>query len=186
MSGTNARPLLRMTCANKLTPGEGHASLPVYHHPPGRPRLRRTALPASRPPHRPRPQVQGRGPVGRPVLGGRPHQFAGRRLCQPARRTVGHGCPRCLAGYPARVCRAAAPPQPRSGGRPAQGSGQASPAAGVRPDLGPLPRPAAARRRRGLPPSRWRRSSNGCCGKRRRPACGRVTCCWTRGSARWR
>src|SRR6266545_96905 len=153
MSGTSARPLLIMTCATKSSPGEGHAPLSLYHHSSRRPRLRRATVPASRPPQGSRPQVQSVCFVGGPVLGRQPHQLAGRRLRQPARGALGQCRPRRLAGYLARLCRAATPPQPRPRRRPAQGPAPTSPAAGVRPDLGALPRPAPALRRRGLPRS---------------------------------
>src|SRR5215468_6402680 len=63
MGRTNARPLLIMTCATRSSPGESHASLPVYYHSSRRPRLRRATVPAAHPLGGPRPHVQGVGPV---------------------------------------------------------------------------------------------------------------------------
>src|SRR5262249_16213840 len=112
MGGTNARPLLIMTCANKVTPGGSHAHWSIYPHPPHRPPLRRTGLPTACPPDRPRPQVQSPCPVGAAVLGRLPHQLVGRCLPHLARRAVGHGDARRLVGYPARPRRTATPPLP--------------------------------------------------------------------------
>ena len=67
------------------------------------------------------------------------------------RRPLRRDGPQGAAGHPARLRRPATAAQRRAGRAPAQGAPQAPPAAGHRPDLDPLPRPALPRPRRDLP-----------------------------------
>ena len=114
-------------------------------------RARRRA-PASPPPVQGL-QAQDLGP--RPLVAAagrrRPDHLAVRRLPAAPRRPLRRDGTQGAAGHPARLRRAATAAQRRPGRAPAQGAPQAPPAAGHRPDLDPLPRPALPRPRRDLP-----------------------------------
>ena len=147
----DARPLRRMTFGNRVITGGSHAPTPSYPRPqPGPPPRRRA--PAS-PPEVQGLQAQDLGPGPLVAAAGRrrPDHLAVRRLPAPPRRPLRRDGTQGPAGHPARLRRAATAAQRRPGRAPAQGAPQAPPAAGHRPDLDPLPRPALPRPRRGLP-----------------------------------
>src|SRR5262249_30171311 len=134
--------------------GESHAPPPVDPDPPPRSRPRRNPRPAPPAPDRLRPHLpRARPPPSAPSrlrladlpVGGLP-------ALPPCPLTRDR--PQCLGRYPQQPRRTPPPPQRRPA-RPAPPALAAPPAGpGGRPHLGPLPRPARARRGgRGVPRS---------------------------------
>src|SRR5262249_18405171 len=145
----NASPILRMALVTRTVPGRRLASHAVYPQPlPGPPPRR---PPAANPPAPdrlplPLPGSDAPGPAaGRRLLA----DFLVRRLPAPAARPLsrdGTSGPAGLAAGPGRV---GTSPQRRPGRPPAAWAAPPPAAVGHRPDVGPLPRPALGRPRRG-------------------------------------
>src|ERR1051325_101853 len=147
----NASPILRMALATRTVLGRRLASHAVYPQPlPG---------PPPRRPPAPDPPAPERLPL--PLSGpGAARRAAGRRLLAdlPVRRlpaSAPRPLPRDRTPGPAPLAagtgRTGTPPQLCPGRPPAAPAAAPPAAAGHRPDVGPLPRPALRLRRRGLP-----------------------------------